>query len=142
MRTGDARLGLLATMGLGLWLFWALQPRSLTFMHYMFTSIPFVAIALAAWLWSLWQAPDATTEEPPLMSTTARRSFVVGYLGLAVAWFGFYYPLFVSILLHELAHSLVAGVPASSIQLSQLHGVVPSKPSQDGYDFTASLSQS
>ncbi len=97
-RTGDPRLGLLATMGLGLWLFWILQPRGQTFMHYMLTSIPFVAIALAAFLWAAWQRTDDALADGPLMPTPVRRGFVVGYLGLAVAWFAFYYQLFVSIL--------------------------------------------
>lgn len=67
-------------LGLGMYLPWAVQPRSLLFMHYMLETLPFAALALAYFLERLWRHPD--WESPA--ST---------YLLLSVGLFLFFYPL-------------------------------------------------
>lgn len=75
-------LGLAALLGLGLWLAWALQPRSLIFLHYYFEALPFACIALGHFGARLWQSRDADF-----------RSMAAGYGALILFWFGFFYPL-------------------------------------------------
>lgn len=75
-------IGLAALMGLGLWLAWGVQPRSLIFMHYFFEALPFACIALGYLGARLWRtaAPD--------------NKAILGVYGLLmVFWFCFYYPL-------------------------------------------------
>jgi dolichyl-phosphate-mannose--protein O-mannosyl transferase len=83
---GDRALGLLAVLGLGSWLAWAVQPRALTFMHYYLATIPFACVALAAYGMRWWHGGG------PFDRPAAR--LVVAAFGLAVvAWFVAYYPL-------------------------------------------------
>lgn len=70
----------LATMGLGLYLLWAVQPRSLVFMHYMFESIPFACLAIAYFVDRLWRHRDFQV-------------LAFAYLAAAVGMFIFWYPL-------------------------------------------------
>ena len=77
-----AALGLIALMGLGQWLMWAIEPRSLVFMHYYFESIPYACIALAYGGWRIWDAGLAWPRRAVLL-----------YAVLVFAWFVFYYPL-------------------------------------------------
>ncbi|HEY9899371.1 MAG TPA: phospholipid carrier-dependent glycosyltransferase [Pantanalinema sp.] len=68
------------TMGLGMYLMWAIQPRPLVFMHYMFETIPFSILAMAYFMERLWRQEDWE----PVAST---------YLALVVGLFAFFYPL-------------------------------------------------
>ncbi len=70
----------LSTMGLGLYLLWAVQPRSLVFMHYMFETIPFACIAIAYFVDRLWRHRDFQV-------------LAFAYLAAAVGMFIFWYPL-------------------------------------------------
>lgn len=84
-RTRDATLALVPALGLGLWLVWAVQPRAVTFMHYMLEAIPFACVAIALVAAQLWQGGQA-----------AARAAVIGYVALAVAWLAFFHPLLVA----------------------------------------------
>jgi dolichyl-phosphate-mannose-protein mannosyltransferase len=75
-------LGLIALLGLGQWMMWGIEPRSLVFMHYYFESIPFACLALAYLACRLWDTGNVYV-----------RLAVGVYAALAVAWFVFYYPL-------------------------------------------------
>lgn len=75
-------LGFAALLGLGLWLAWALQPRSLIFLHYFFEALPFACIALGHFGARLWTSRDEDS-----------RYIAAGYGGLILFWFGFFYPL-------------------------------------------------
>lgn len=87
-------LGLLALMGFGLWIMWGVQPRPLLYMHYMFESIPFVAIALAYIGYQFWWGQSEVAEgESPAIKQKALRGIIIAYGVLLVAWFVFYYPL-------------------------------------------------
>jgi len=77
-----AGLGLAVLMGLGLWLAWGIQPRSLVFLHYFFEALPFACIALGCLATRLWK-----TASPDL------KALMTIYVGLMVAWFLFFYPL-------------------------------------------------
>lgn len=70
----------LSTMGLGLYLLWAVQPRSLVFMHYMFESIPFACLAIAYFVDRLWRHRDF-------------QILGFAYVAAAVGLFLFWYPL-------------------------------------------------
>lgn len=70
----------LATMGLGLYLLWAVQPRSLVFMHYMFETIPFAILAIAYFVDRLWRHRDF-------------QILAFAYLAAVVGMFVFWYPL-------------------------------------------------
>ncbi|MNR82354.1 putative dolichyl-phosphate-mannose--protein mannosyltransferase [compost metagenome] len=70
----------LSTMGLGLYLLWAVQPRSLVFMHYMFETIPFACLAIAYFIDRLWRHRDFQV-------------LAFAYLATAVGMFIFWYPL-------------------------------------------------
>jgi Gpi18-like mannosyltransferase len=99
-------LGMVAVLGLGLWLMWGVQPRPLLYMHYMLETIPFACIAIAYIVYICWygdssvsrpHTPDTVAPAGQLIrwmySYGARRTFVILY-GIAVAlWFIFYYPL-------------------------------------------------
>jgi len=78
----SAALGLVATLGLGMWLAWAIKPRPLDFMHYFFECVPFVCIALAYLGARLYHSGDIL-----------QRRFAIGFAVAAAAWFIFYYPL-------------------------------------------------
>jgi len=67
-------------MGLGMYLPWAIQPRSLLFMHYMFETIPFAMLCLAYFLDQLWKQEDWQ----PVAAT---------YLVVTGGLFVFFYPL-------------------------------------------------
>lgn len=67
-------------MALGLYLPWAIQPRPLVFMHYMFEAIPFMVLAMAFILDFLWEKAET-------------RKFAWGYLGVAFVLFWFFYPM-------------------------------------------------
>lgn len=67
-------------MGLGMYLPWAIEPRGLVFMHYMFEAIPFAVLAIAYFLDQLWRHEDWE----PVAST---------YVLLTVGLFAFFYPL-------------------------------------------------
>jgi dolichyl-phosphate-mannose-protein mannosyltransferase len=73
---------MVALLGFGMWLAWAIKPRPLIFMHYLFESIPFVCIALAYLWWRLNQMPG----EGP-------KRFAQWHFGLIAAWFVYYFPL-------------------------------------------------
>ncbi|HBN09611.1 MAG TPA: hypothetical protein DD435_13485 [Cyanobacteria bacterium UBA8530] len=65
-------------MALGLYLPWAVQPRPLVFMHYMFEAIPFMVLAIAFivdWLWE------------------REKKIAVSYLVLVACLFLFFYPM-------------------------------------------------
>jgi Gpi18-like mannosyltransferase len=70
----------LATMGLGLYLLWAVQPRPLVFMHYMFETIPFACLAIAYFVDRLWRHRDF-------------QILGFAYLAAAALMFVFWYPL-------------------------------------------------
>ena len=70
----------LATMGLGLYLMWAIQPRPLVFMHYMFETIPFACVAIAYFVDRLLRHRDFQV-------------LGVAYLAAAVGLAVFWYPL-------------------------------------------------
>ncbi len=67
-------------MGLGMYLMWAIQPRPLVFMHYMFETIPFAVLSVAYFLDRLWHDEDWE----PVAST---------YVLLVAGLFAFFYPL-------------------------------------------------
>jgi dolichyl-phosphate-mannose-protein mannosyltransferase len=71
---------MIALLGLGQWLIWAIQPRTLIFTHYLFEAIPFVCIALAWFGVVLWHKGGYW------------RSVGI-YAGLVVLWWLFFYPL-------------------------------------------------
>lgn len=70
----------LATLGLGLYLLWAVQPRPLVFMHYMFESIPFACLAIAYFIDRLWREKDF-------------QLLAAAYMAVAIAMAVFWYPL-------------------------------------------------
>ena len=72
---------LIALLGLGQWLVWAIQPRTLIFTHYLFEAIPFVCIGLAWFGTLLWNRGGAW------------RTGVIFYIGVIIAWWIFFYPL-------------------------------------------------
>ncbi|GAB4454101.1 MAG: phospholipid carrier-dependent glycosyltransferase [Armatimonadaceae bacterium] len=79
-------LGVVALMGIGMWLCWGIKPRPLIFMHYYFEAVPFACIALAYLGWRIWE------------SNGKRDRFVVQvYASLIGLWFAFYYPLLVAL---------------------------------------------
>jgi dolichyl-phosphate-mannose-protein mannosyltransferase len=71
---------LIALLGLGQWLIWAVQPRTLIFTHYLFEAIPFVCIGLAWFGVLLWQKGGYWKG-------------VIAYAVLTVLWWLFFYPL-------------------------------------------------
>jgi dolichyl-phosphate-mannose-protein mannosyltransferase len=71
---------LIALLGLGQWLVWAIQPRNLIFTHYLLEAIPFVCIGLAWFGVLLWQRGGSWRN-------------VALYPILVVAWWIFFYPL-------------------------------------------------
>jgi dolichyl-phosphate-mannose-protein mannosyltransferase len=75
-------LGFAALLGLGLWLAWGIQPRSLVFLHYFFEALPFACIALGHFGARLWASRDDDF-----------RYMAAGYGALILFWFGFFYPL-------------------------------------------------
>jgi predicted membrane-bound dolichyl-phosphate-mannose-protein mannosyltransferase len=97
----------LALMGFGMWLPWAVQPRSLTFMHYMFETMPFAAIAIAALVFELGErlrlvgptpAPEGASPEAtgPVVSwfQNPHPLLLPSLYGLAtVLLFAWFYPL-------------------------------------------------
>ena len=91
-RKGQAGLGFVALLGFGAWLAWAVQPRSLTFMHYYLTTIPFACIALAG-IGGAWWRGVGVAGGPAALEGAAARVVVCGFAVAAVAWFAFYYPL-------------------------------------------------
>ena len=62
-----------------LWLPWGLSPRTLNFSHYLFEAIPYACLALALLLDRAWD--------------TKHRPLAMGYVGLTVALFLFFYPV-------------------------------------------------
>ncbi len=84
-RARDWPLASVPALGLGLWLVWAVQPRAVTFMHYMLEAIPFACVAIALAAIALWD-----TRKP------VARAAVVAYATLAVAWLAFFHPLLVA----------------------------------------------
>lgn len=81
-REKRVEFGLLTLFGLGMWLPWGIEPRSLIFMHYFYESIPFVCLGMAYLGSRLWYSEDEN-----------RRTFASCYATLIVAWFIFWYPL-------------------------------------------------
>lgn len=73
-------LAVIACLGLGLWLLWAIQPRPVLYTHYMFESIPFACMAIAYCCHSFW-------------SQNGLRLIVSLYLALVPIWFFIFYPL-------------------------------------------------
>ncbi len=93
----------LALMGFGMWLPWAVQPRSLTFMHYMFETMPFAAIAIAALVFEFGARIRLTTAPPvaegsdaPLVTWFKEPHPLLIpsiYAAVTVLLFGWFYPL-------------------------------------------------
>lgn len=75
---------LIASLGLGLWLFWAIQPRKVVFQHYMLESLPFACLALAGTL-------DVVARARP-----AFRYLPAAWALCACAWFLAFRPLLVA----------------------------------------------
>ncbi len=101
IRFRRANLALLCLLGLGQWLCWLAKARGLNFMHYLFEAIPFVCIALAYFMVTLWcgergKATDGgenNKENGPPGNREHWRTFVLSYLQAHLLWFIFYYPL-------------------------------------------------
>jgi hypothetical protein len=72
-------------MALGLWLVWAPARSPINYLHYMFEAVPFVCLLVADALVTAWQVAGV----PRL----ALRLTAVAYVGLAVAWAVWFYPL-------------------------------------------------
>ena len=89
-REKRAALGLIALLGLGQWLFWGIEPRSLIFMHYYFESIPYACLAIAFLLVRLWEIPAA--RKNPIVGKISHAA-VIFYCTAVVVWFAFYYPV-------------------------------------------------
>lgn len=85
-------LAFVAILGLGPWIAWGLQPRSMTFMHYFLPAIPFACIALAATAQAWWRG-RALASGPAPFEPLAARAICVAFGLLAVAWMGYYWPL-------------------------------------------------
>ena len=81
-RWRDATLAIVPALGLGLWLVWAVQPRAVTFMHYLLEALPFACVAIALAATALWDGGKALA-----------RAGVALYLVLAVAWLVWFHPL-------------------------------------------------
>lgn len=81
VRDKRSEMGFVALLGLGLWLLWGVQPRTLVFTHYLLEALPFAAIALATFGAQIWQAGGAP------------RNLARAYLLLAVGWLVYFYPL-------------------------------------------------
>lgn len=81
-RARDAALAAVPVLGLGLWLVWAVQPRAVTFMHYMLEAIPFACVAIALVLKRLW---DRGLPGPRLLA--------VAWLVAAAGWLAYFHPL-------------------------------------------------
>lgn len=95
---GRADAGLLAVLGFGIWLFWAVQPRPMLFMHYFLTVIPFGCLALALIGQAWWRGRGLSGDAAPI-DAAAARALVGGTLAAAVAWFIFYYPVLTAVTL-------------------------------------------
>ncbi len=89
---GRRELGFVALLGLGSWLAWAAQPRSLTFMHYYLTAIPFACVALVA-IGRAWWRGEGLSGGPAPLAPAAARAVVGAFALAAVVWFAFYYPV-------------------------------------------------
>jgi dolichyl-phosphate-mannose--protein O-mannosyl transferase len=81
-----------ALLGLGPWLAWGLQPRTLTFMQYYLPAIPFACLALAAIGQAAWRGRSLAGGTATLEPVAARVAGLT-YVAAACAWFAFYYPM-------------------------------------------------
>jgi dolichyl-phosphate-mannose-protein mannosyltransferase len=87
-REGKPALAMVALFGLGQWLLWGIEPRTLIFLHYILESIPWACLALAYLGHRILTEKSASRAEEFL-----RWGIVGGYALLLVGWFIFYYPL-------------------------------------------------
>ena len=101
VRYRRSHLGLLCLLGLGQWFCWLAKARGLNFMHYLFEAIPFVSIALAYFLVTLWEfeAEKKPVEnqyldgDTPVNTNETWRIIVASYVMATLFWFLFYYPV-------------------------------------------------
>ncbi len=101
IRFRRSNLGLVCLLGLGQWFCWLVKARGLNFMHYLFEVIPFVCIAIAYFMVTLWDEGGAerrkerlaSNDDIPAEREEQWRVIVGSYLLAAVAWFIFYYPM-------------------------------------------------
>ena len=97
VRFKRANLGLIPLLGLGQWFCWLAKARGLNFMHYLFEAVPFVCIALAYLLVTLWYARDKgadTRHENAAGDLSGTwRMIVLCYLTTILFWFLYYYPM-------------------------------------------------
>lgn len=102
VRARRANLGLLCLLGFGQWFCWLAKARGLNFMHYIFEVMPFVCVALACFLVTLWsgvtdgraEADGAhKSDELPAEKREQWRTVVLSYLTAVLLWFVFYYPM-------------------------------------------------
>lgn len=83
-RERDWRVGFILTFGLGLWLAWGIEPRKLVFMHYLFETLPFLAIGIAYFA-------------ERLLNRQTTRPVAIGYLVVMASLWVFWYPLLAAI---------------------------------------------
>jgi dolichyl-phosphate-mannose--protein O-mannosyl transferase len=100
VRYRRGNLALLCLLGLGQWFCWLAKARGLNFMHYMFEVIPFVCIAVAYFMVTLWSGrvethggSDDLRGDIPEEKREPWRTIVLSYLTAALLWFVFYYPM-------------------------------------------------
>ncbi len=101
VRFRRSNLALVCLLGLGQWFCWLAKARGLNFMHYLFEAIPFVCIALAYFLVTLWQPGKKKIiginrylgELSHDENHGQWRIVVASYLLAVLIWFVFYYPM-------------------------------------------------
>ncbi|MBC7807820.1 MAG: phospholipid carrier-dependent glycosyltransferase [Akkermansiaceae bacterium] len=101
VRFRRGNLALLCLMGLGQWFCWLAKARGLNFMHYLFEAIPFVCIAIAYFMVTLWCGnrdtnvgeSKNTSGDTPEENREPWRTIVLSYLLAVLLWFVFYYPM-------------------------------------------------
>lgn len=86
---GRPEAGLVALLGLGAWLAWAVNPRSHTYMHYYLPTIPYACLAIALAAHVAWTG--ARRRDDP------GRAAVALYVLAAGTWFGWFLPLLASL---------------------------------------------
>lgn len=101
IRFRRGNLALLCLLGLGQWFCWLAKARGLNFMHYLFETIPFVCIAIAYFMVTLWCGSSRETtkgskglsKDIPAEKRELWRTVVLSYLLATLLWFIFYYPM-------------------------------------------------